>query len=109
MKHLCAHAKRLTKARGPVRHDHELLNFEPVVGVHATVEDVHHWSWQHASGRSTEVPPQGQARGIGSSSRDSHRDGEDGIGSHLGLVRCAVDFDQDLVDITLVERVHAEN
>ena len=48
-------AQALGKARGAHRHDHELLEVNVVVGMHATVEDVHHGRWQQMGVNAAQV------------------------------------------------------
>ena len=57
---LGAHAQRLGERRRAARDDHELLEVDVVVGVHAAVEHVHHRHRQHVRRRAAEVAVQRQ-------------------------------------------------
>ena len=53
--HLGAHPQRLGERGGAVRHDHELLDVQAVVGVGASVEDVHQRNREHVGPGATDV------------------------------------------------------
>ena len=89
------------------RHDHELLEVDAVVGVHATVEHVHHRHGQYVGIRPAHVAIQrkfelGRCR-LG----DRQARAEDGIGAEAGLVVGAVEVAEFDVDHSLLERVEA--
>ena len=109
MEHLGPGAQRLVEGRQPERDDHELLDLEAVVGVHAAVEDVHERRRQDARLHAAEVAPERQPHRVGRRARDRHRDAEDGVRAELALVRRAVGVEQHLVDLGLVERVEADD
>jgi hypothetical protein len=71
VEHLGAHAQALAEARRAVRHDHELLDLEAVVGVGAAVEDVHERRREHARLRAAEVAVERQAHGLRGRARDA--------------------------------------
>ena len=84
---LGAPAQRLGERRGPDRDDHELLDVDVVVGVHAAVEHVHHRNRQHVGADPADVAVQGQADLVGRGVGHRERDAEDGVGAEAGLVR----------------------
>ena len=55
---LRAHLQAAREALGAARDDHELLEVDLVVGVHAAVEHVHHRHRQHAGVGAAEIAPQ---------------------------------------------------
>jgi hypothetical protein len=60
VEHFCTHAQRFAEALGAHGHDHEFLQIQGVVGVCATVDDIHH-RYGHGHGTTaTEVAVQGQ-------------------------------------------------
>ena len=91
---LDAPAQRLAEARRADRHDHELLEVDVVVGVHAAVQDVHHRHRQHVGVGPADVAVERQLqlgrRGPGHGQRHA----EDGVGAEAGLVVGAVEVDQ---------------
>ena len=104
---LGAPPQRLREARRADRHDHELLQVDRVVGVHAAVHDVHHRHWQHVGVRAADVAVQRDVQLVGGRLGDRQADAEDGVGAESGLVVGAVEVAQHGVDHALVERVVA--
>ena len=108
VEHFRAHTQRLGKALGADRHDHELLNVNVAAGgVCAAVEHVHHRHRQRLGVAAADVVIQALAgrQRAGLRTREGHT--EDGVGAETGLVRGAVELDEQLVDGGLVEDVHA--
>ena len=95
------------EARRADRHDHELLQVDVVVGVHAAVDDVHHRHRQHVGVRAADVAVQRQLELGGGGLGDGQRHAEDGVGAEPGLVVRAVEGDELAVDEPLVEGVEA--
>ena len=83
---LGAPTQALGKARSTHGHDHELLEVNVIVGMHAAVEDVHHRCGQQMSVDAAQVLVQRQARRLGSGAGDGQRHAQDGVGTELGLV-----------------------
>ena len=83
---LGAPAQALGKARGAHRHNHELLEVDVVVGMHATVEDVHHGRGQQVSVDAAQVLVQRQARRLGCGAGNGQRHAQNGVGAELGFV-----------------------
>ena len=104
---LGAPTQALGKARGAHRHDHELLEVDVVVGMHAAVENVHHGRGQQVSVDAAQVLVQRQARRLGSGAGNGQRHAQDGVGTELGLVGGTVRGNQRGIDGTLVEGVEA--
>ena len=67
---LGAGTERLAEGRKTDRSDHELLDVDVGVSVCATIEDVHHWYWQHMCVWSTDVTEQWQVSRLGRGLRD---------------------------------------
>ncbi len=59
--------------------------------------------------RAAQVPEQLQARGFGGGAGHRERDAEQGVRAEAGLVRGAVQIQQDLVDGALLDRVQADD
>ena len=83
---LGAPAQALGKARSTHGHDHELLEVDVVVGVHAAVEDVHHGRGQQMGVDTAQVLVQRQARRLGCGAGNGQRHAQNGVGAELGLV-----------------------
>ena len=83
---LGAPAQALGKARGAHRHDHELLEVDVVVGVHAAVEDVHHRRGQQVGVDAAQVLVQRKTRRLGSGAGNCQRHAQNGVGAEIGLV-----------------------
>jgi len=90
-----------------VRHDHELLEVDRVVGVGAAVEHVHHGHREHVGVDAADVAEQRQAELAGRGLGHRERDAEDGVGPETRLGRRAVEVDQGVVDAALVAGVVA--
>ena len=106
---LGAPAQALGKARSTHGHDHELLEVNVVVGMHAAVEDVHHGRGQQVRVNAAQILVQRQARRLGRGAGDGQRHAQDGVGTELGLVGRAVGGDQRGVDGALIEGIEAHN
>ena len=95
--------RRSSEAR---RAHHELLRVEPVVGVHAAVDHVHH---RHGQRPRAPAPPRYRYSGRPGRFRRGaghrQRGPEDRVGAEAALVRRAVELDQDPVDERLVAGV----
>ena len=108
MEHFRAHTQRLGEALGADGHDHELLDVNVAAGgVCAAVEHVHHRHRQRLGVAAADVVVQRQAQSLCSSLGNSQGHAENSIGAETGLVRGAVQLDEQLVDGGLVEDVHA--
>ena len=89
-------------------HDHELLHIDRVVGVLATIDDVHHRRRQDVRGRATQVAIQWQLTVAGRRLGNRHGGAQDGVGPQPLLVGRAVQFDHHLIDCTLLQRVQTD-
>ncbi len=106
LEHLDADPQPLGEARRADRHDHEFLEVDGIVGVHAAVDDVHHRHRQQPRRGSAHVTVERQALGGGRRLGDRERDAEHGVGAEPALVGRAVERDQRLVDLALGLGVH---
>ena len=106
---LGAPTQALGKARGAHRHDHELLEVDVIVGMHAAVEDVHHGRGQQMGVDAAQVLVQRKTRRLGSGAGDGQRHAQDGVGTELGLVGGTVRGNQRGIDGALVEGVEAHD
>jgi hypothetical protein len=89
--------------------DHELLEVDVALGVLTAVEDVHHRHGQDACVRSTEVFVERDTAGHRSGLCCREGDAEDRVGAQARLVRRSVEFDHRVVQVVLIERVHADD
>ena len=106
---LGAPTQALGKARGAHRHDHELLEVDVIVGMHAAVEDVHHRCGQQMSVDAAQVLAQRQASRLGSGAGNGQRHAQDGVGAELGLVGGTIRSDQRGIDGALIEGIEAHD
>ena len=106
---LGAPTQTLGKARGAHWHDHELLEVDVIVGMHAAVEDVHHGRGQQMGVDAAQVLVQRKTRRLGSGAGDGQRHAQDGVGTELGLVGGTVRGNQRGIDGALVEGVEAHD
>ena len=106
---LGAPAQALGKARSTHGHNHELLEVNVVVGMHTTVEDVHHGRRQQVGVNAAQVLVQRQARRLGCGAGNGQRHAQDGVGAELGLVGRTVRGNQRGIDGALVEGVEAHD
>ena len=106
---LGAPAQRLGERARTDRRDHEFLDVDVAVGVGSTIEDVHHRHGQHMGVGTAEVAEQRQLAELGRSPCDCQRHAQDGVGAEPGLVRCAVQFEQPLVEEALLGDLHADD
>ena len=99
---LGAPAQRLAEARRADRHDHELLEVDGVVGVHAAVDDVHHRHRQDVGVGAADVAVQRDRQVVGGRLGDGQADAEDGVGAEASLVVGAVELEHREVDRPLL-------
>ena len=104
---LDAPAQRFGEARRADGHDHELLEVDRVVGVHATVDDVHHRHREHVGVGAPDVAVQRHLQLVGGGLGDGEAGAEDGVGAEPRLVVGAVELDQRGVDRALRQGVEA--
>ena len=104
---LRAHADAVGHRARTDRLDHEFLDVDRIVGMHAAVDDVHHRHRQRARIDAADMAIQRDAQVLRRGLRDSQRHRQDRVGAETRLVRGAVEVDQDFVDLHLVGRVQA--
>ena len=109
MEDLSAHLQGLGPGGSAHRHDHEFLNVHVVGGVSAAVENVHHGNGQGLAVDAAQIAVQGHAQSLGSGPGHGHGHRQDGVGAQAGLVGGAVQIDHGLVDLGLVQGVHADD
>ena len=83
--------QRLGVGRGAHRHEHELLQVDVVVGVHAAVDDVHHRDRQHVGVGPADVPVQRQLQLVGGSLGRRQGRAQDGVGTQAAFVVGAIE------------------
>ena len=105
---LRTHPQGLAEARRADRGEHELLEVDVAVGVRTAVQDVEARHRQHVGVGAADVPVERQVRLLGAGLRDRERRAEDRVGTQPGLAVGTVEVDQDTVDVSLVERLEAE-
>ena len=106
VEHLAAPAQRFLPALRADGHDHKLLNVRRGGRrVDAAVEHVHHRNGQRFGVHAADVAVQRQTERLGARLRHGERYAEHRVRAETGLVRRAVELDEELVDIRLVERV----
>ena len=85
----------------------ELLEVDAVVGMRATVEDVHHGYGQGVAVDAAEVAVEFLAGLLGCCFGAGEAHAEDGVGAQTALVLCAVELDHLVVDGFLLADEHA--
>jgi hypothetical protein len=91
------------------RQDHELLEVEAVVGVFATVDDVHHRHRHLHRPGTTKIAVERQAGFLGRRLGHRHRNREHGVGTETRLVVGAVEMNQRLIDERLFLGIEAND
>ena len=98
-------AQGFGEAFGADGHDHELLEVHVVIGVCATVDDVHHRRGQQAGIDAAEIAIERQLERVGRGARGGHGDSKDGVSAKVALVGRAIDLEHGGVDEALICRV----
>ena len=106
---LGGHAESLPERVGAHRHDHEFLDVHVVVGVLAAVEDVGHRHGDVMGDDAADVPVKGKLHRLRGRLGAGERDAEDRVGAEGALVFRSVQGDHRVVDLPLVEAVHADD
>jgi hypothetical protein len=109
MEHLGAVAQGFAKAGRAHRDDHELLQVQVVVGMGATIDDVHHGHGHLHAAHAAKVAVQGQASLFGGGTGHGHRHGQHGIGAQAAFVVGAVQVNQGFVEKSLLTGVQAQH
>ena len=104
---LRTHADAIRDRSGTDRLDHEFLDVDRIVGMHAAVDDVHHRHRQRARVDAADMAIQRDAQILRRGLRGGQRHRQDRVRAEPRLVRGAVEVDQDFVDLHLLGRVHA--
>ena len=108
VEHLAAPAQRFLPALRADGHDHELLNVcRGGRRVDAAVEHIHHRHGQRLGVHAADIAVERQTERFRTRLRHGERHAEHRVRAETGLVWRAVELDEDLVDIRLVERVQA--
>src|SRR5690606_40472211 len=100
-------AHGLSQAGSADGHDHEFLEVDRIVGVSATIEDVHHRHRKHMGAGTPHITVERKVCRFCCRLGDRQGYAKDGIGTESALVWRAVQFDHDLVDVDLVLGIHA--
>ena len=107
MKHFGADAHGFGDAGGAHRHDHEFLEVDRIVGMHAAIDDVHHRHGQQCRFRPADIAIERLAPRGGLGLGRGHRHAENGVGAEPLFIRGAVEIAQELVEPALVGGVEA--
>ena len=107
VENLRAHAQRLAEARRAHRHDHEFLEVDGIVGMHAAIDDVHHRHRQKLGLGAADIAVERQARSHRRRLRHRQRHAQNGVGAQPRLVGRAVERDHRRVDARLLFGIHA--
>jgi hypothetical protein len=90
-------------------HDHEFLEVDGIVGVHAAIDDVHLRHRQNARRRSADITIERQAPKLRGGLGDRERHAENRVGAQPAFVRRSVQLAHHAVDADLVFRLEAAN
>mmetsp|Transcript_13538 Transcript_13538/g.18732 ORF Transcript_13538/g.18732 Transcript_13538/m.18732 type:complete len:233 (+) Transcript_13538:1029-1727(+) len=109
--HLATDLHGLAESSSTSRQHHELLESELVASVRTTVDHVEGWHGKNQLGVTSQVCVvlvERHALGSSAGLRDSKRDTKDGIGAELGLVLRAIQIKHDLINLSLLSGVLAD-
>src|SRR5690606_33140402 len=102
MEYLGPHAKSITEGICPDRHNHKFLKIDAVVRVGSSIENIHHGHGQNMRVGPTYIPVQRHTKFIGSGFGSGQRNTQDSVGSQPGFIVGAIEFDHQIIEITLV-------
>ena len=94
-----------TEALETDRHHHEFLDVDRIVGVFATVDDVHHRRRQPVGPGAAEIPEQRLVAAAGRGVGCGQRAGQHRVGTEIRLVLGAVQLEHPAIDFGLVGHV----
>ena len=106
MKSFSPHAQGFLERRCANRHHHEFLKVDGVVGMHTTIDDVHHRHGQRAGRGTTHIAIERHATGISRRLGNGKRHAENSIGTEASLVGRAIQFNHGAVNSDLVFSIH---
>jgi hypothetical protein len=107
MENLGAPAHRFLQRRRAEGNNHEFLKVDRVVGMHATIDDIHHRHRQNMRLDAADVAVKRQAGDIRRRLGGGERDSQNGVGAEPCLVRRAIERDHRRVDLALIFRVES--
>ncbi len=107
MKHLGPHAQGFPKIGSPQRNDHEFLGVDGVIGMGASIQDIHHRDRENPGRDPAQIAVEGHIHRSGRGPGNSHGDGQDGVGPQSALVRGSVEGDHFPVHLVLTIGVHS--
>ncbi|MNF89651.1 hypothetical protein D3C84_721840 [compost metagenome] len=112
MENLGAHAQTFRESLGANWLHHEFLDVDVVIGVLATVDDVHHRNRHRVDTRGAvqvgDVSVQRQVLVVSGSLGGGQGHGEDGVGAQAAFVLGTVQLDHDAIEGFLVNRVFTQ-
>ena len=101
-----AGTQRLGEGSRAERHDHEFLEVDRIIRMHAAVDDIHHRHRQKPRRGATDIAVERQPAGCGRCLGDRKRHAEDSVGAQATLVGRAVERDHGLIDLDLGFGIH---
>ena len=105
MEYLRAALQRFFPAACRNRHDHKFLNVHVVGSVGTAIENVHHGNRKHFCIDTAQVAVQAETQGRSRRFGIRYGNTQDGVGTETAFVWCAVQFNQDAVDVCLIQRI----
>ena len=109
MENLSAHTESFCKSGSAHGHNHKLLEVDIVVGVRATVEDVHHRDGQDMAVAATNVAIKFLTGLLSGGLGAGEGNAEDGVGTEIALVGSGIQFNHTGINGSLVGNFHSHN
>ncbi len=107
VENLCAPPERFAEGRSADGQHHELLDVEVVVGVRSPIDDVHHGKRQQIAVDAAEIAVEREFVRVSRGSRTGNAHAQKRIGAKLGFGLRPVEFEQQLIDVALIGRIHS--
>ncbi len=109
MEGLSTIAKGFFKARSAHGDNHEFLQVEVVIGMCATVDDVHHRNGKLHCTHTTKIAIKGKTHFFSSCAGNCHGDCQNSISTKAALIFCAIKSNHLAIDQGLIGCFHAAN
>src|SRR5690606_8884196 len=96
------HSQSITEGICPTRHNHKLMKIDADDSVGSSIDNIHHGHGQNVRVGPTYIPVQRHTKFIGSGFGSGQRNTQDSVGSQPGFIVGAIEFDHQIIEITLV-------
>ena len=108
MIHLYAHAESVPETADSYRHDHKFLKIQGIGRMTSTIQYIHHRNRHDVRPDTAQILVKRYAQSCCRGFCHRHRHRQNGIGSQIGLIFRTVRIDEQMVNVSLIQRIFAK-